>query len=140
MSHIIDTLEPSFKPKIEVLLHELELQGIKCLVTSGRRTIDEQNKLYNQGRTTSGPIVTKAKGGQSPHNFGMAADLCPLTVGNKLWWDAPDDIWHAIAATAEKNGLVAGYHFKSFVDAPHIEDAHWKEQQALWKEGKLQVA
>ena len=68
------TLEPSFKPKIEVLLHELEQMGIKCVVTSGRRTMAQQAKLYAQGRSTHGAIVTKAPAGSSPHNFGLAAD------------------------------------------------------------------
>lgn len=136
----IDTLLPSFKPVIQVLLHELETLGIKCVVTSGRRTIAEQNRLYAQGRTTAGDVVTKAKGGQSPHNFGAAADICPLNAAGECWWDAPDDVWQVIALTARKNGLVAGYDFKNFKDSPHVEDAHWKDQQALWNAGKISVA
>jgi peptidoglycan L-alanyl-D-glutamate endopeptidase CwlK len=72
------TLEPEFKAKVEILLGELETQGIKCVVTSGRRTMAEQAKLYAQGRTTHGAIVTKAPPGSSAHNFGYAVDLCPL--------------------------------------------------------------
>jgi len=136
----IDTLLPSFKPVIQVLLHELESLGIKCVVTSARRTMQEQAVLFEQGRTAVGDIVTNARAGQSPHNFGTAVDLCPLDSDGKLWWNAPDDIWHVIALTATKNGLVAGYNFKSFKDAPHIEDPHWKEQQVLWSQGKINVA
>ena len=139
MSKKIDSLDPSFRPKIEVLLHELELQGIKCVVTSGRRTMAEQSELYAKGRTAPGAVVTKAPPGQSPHNFGLAADLCPLDAHGECWWDCPDDLWKVIALTARKNGLVAGYFFESIHDAPHVEDAHWKDAQALWHEGKLQV-
>ena len=133
------SLMPSFRPKVMVLLYELEMAGIRCLVTSCRRTLKEQDALYEIGRSIPGDVVTKARGGQSPHNFGMAIDLVPLDSDNQPWWDCPDDVWQVIALTAEKNGLKCGYRFTNH-DAPHVEDPHWKEQQALWKEGKVQVA
>jgi peptidoglycan L-alanyl-D-glutamate endopeptidase CwlK len=139
----LDSLEPEFREKIIKLIAELAVHGIVCVVTSGRRTISEQYKLYQQGRTTPGKIVTKAKGGQSPHNFGLAADLCPLHPETKeLWWDAPDDIWNVIHSLAEDGSLTdldSGYDWK-FCDRPHVEDKSWKQAQALWMEGKLSVA
>lgn len=138
----IDSLEPAFKTKILSLLLELKRRGINCVVTSARRTIEEQNILYQQGRTTKGDVVTKAKGGQSPHNFGLAADLCPINPKDgSLWWNAPDDIWNVIHRLAEDNQLLdldSGYDWK-FCDRPHVEDKHWKEAQTAWKEGKLNV-
>jgi peptidoglycan L-alanyl-D-glutamate endopeptidase CwlK len=139
----IDTLEPDFKVKIQQLLSELSLRGIRCVVTSARRTIAEQDDLYAQGRTKPGKIVTKAKGGQSPHNFGLAADLCPIkpNTTNDLWWDAPQEIWNVIHLLAEEGDLLdldSGYDW-NFVDRPHVEDSHWKETQALWKAGKIVV-
>ena len=136
----LDSLLPSFKPKIEVLLHELELMGIKCVVTCGRRTMKEQHNIYEQGRSLPGKVVSMARPGQSPHQFGAAVDVVPLDSDGQCWWNAPDDVWHAIAEIVTKNGLVSGYNFKSFRDAPHIEDPHWKEQQALWNAGKINVA
>ena len=47
--------------------------NIKIRVVQGLRTIEEQNALYNQR-----PRVTKAKGGQSYHNYGLAIDFCLL--------------------------------------------------------------
>ena len=140
MSGKIDTLLASLRPMVQVLLHDLEQMGIKCVITCARRSMAEQAAVYAQGRTTPGPIVSMAPPGQSPHQFGAAIDIVPLDADGKLWWDAPDDIWHVIAMTAEKNGLVAGYNFKKFKDKPHIEDPHWKEQQALWSQGKINVA
>jgi len=140
MNKALDSLEPEFKPLIIALLAELKLRGINCVVTSGRRTIDEQNKLYSQGRTTSGSVVTKARGGESPHNFGLAADLCPLDSNGNLWWNCPDDIWQVIHNLAEERGyLDSGYDWK-FKDRPHLEDPRWKTAQALWREGKLIVS
>ncbi|GAA3318342.1 hypothetical protein GCM10020331_020730 [Ectobacillus funiculus] len=51
-----------------------------------------KNSLYAQGRTTSGSIVTNARGGQSNHNFGVAVDLCLYTSdGSDVIWDVNSD-------------------------------------------------
>ncbi len=84
--------------------------------------------------------VTAADGGQSPHNFDLARDIVPLSKPGVIWWQAPEALWHSMGAIAEKHGLVWGGHFKSLYDAPHIEHPRWREQQALWKAGKLALA
>lgn len=140
MNKVLDSLDINFKPLIVALLAQLELDGIKCIGTSGRRTIVEQDKLYAQGRTTPGEIVTKAKGGQSPHNFGLAVDLCPINPKDgSLWWNAPDDVWNIIHLLAEERGyLDSGYDWK-FCDRPHVEDPRWKIEQAKWIKGEIHV-
>lgn len=135
----IDTLEPDFQPKIQQLLDALNAStGIKWGVVQGRRTIAYQNELYAQGRTKPGQVVTKAKGGQSPHNFGLAADLCPMK-DNDFWWNCPQKYWNMLGEIAEGMGLVWGGHFHSIIDYPHVEDLHWKDAQAKWKAGKLEI-
>jgi peptidoglycan L-alanyl-D-glutamate endopeptidase CwlK len=134
-----DSLEPTFRNTIGQLIMAAEIAtGLDWIVTSCRRTMAEQQKIYDQGRTTSGPIITKAKPGYSSHNFGLGADLAPMKDG-KIWWKAPDSVWKAMADEAVKLGLEAGYFWKSFHDAPHVQDPDWKTQQQLWKEGKLQL-
>lgn len=140
MSKILDTLEPSFRPKVAALITKAKEHGIILVPTSGRRTMAEQNKLYAQGRTTKGEVVTKAKGGQSAHNFGLACDLCPLDKNGDLWWVAPDDVWHVISVLAKEVGLEPGYAWVGFQDSPHVQDPKWKDAQFAWKSGKLQVA
>ena len=49
--------------------------GLVARLISGTRTFAEQEKLFAQGRTTPGNIVTNARGGQSNHNFGIAWDV-----------------------------------------------------------------
>lgn len=138
----INSLEPDFKEQIETLLTIANnVTGRKWIITSGRRTIEEQNKLYAQGRTAEGKVVTNAKGGSSPHNFGYAADLAPLKRdGKEIDWEAQRAIWKLMADAAKEMGLTAGYYFHSIVDMPHVESDKWKQQQALWKEGKVVVA
>jgi peptidoglycan L-alanyl-D-glutamate endopeptidase CwlK len=134
------TLEPGFRIKIESLIAAAAGEGIRLCVTSGRRTINQQNVIFAQGRTAPGKIVTNAKGGQSPHNFGLAADFCPLNAAGELWWNAPESMWQRIGSLAKARGLVWGGDFKSIKDRPHVEDPGWKTVQAAWKRGDIQVA
>lgn len=135
----LDSLEPGFKELVETVIAETETAtGLDWLCTSGRRSIGEQNRLYEQGRTTPGNIVTRAKGGQSPHNFGLAADLAPYK-NSSIWWDAPAGYWAAMGAIAESHGLVWGGNFKNIVDQPHIEAADWRTTRDAWLKGEIKV-
>ena len=137
----IDTLEPDFKEKVEKLIFALQEQhGIKVTVVQARRTLAEQNALFAQGRTTLGPVVTNAKGGSSPHNFGLAADLCPLKDNGDCDWRDNQPAWGIIGEVAEAMGLVWGGHFKSILDKPHVEDPDWRKVQLAWKKGEVQIA
>ena len=140
----IDTLEPEFKIIVLAILSEVEAVTLrKWGVAQGRRTIAYQDHLYAQGRTAHGDIVTNAKGGQSAHNFGMAADIVPMKAdGSDFDWNAPDDLFNVLAVIAQKHGMTAGYYFKSMKggDPDHIEDPRWKQAQADWCAGKLTVS
>jgi peptidoglycan L-alanyl-D-glutamate endopeptidase CwlK len=61
--------------RTQEVIREMHAQGIYVGVAQGYRSIAEQNRLYAQGRTLPGPIVTNARGGQSIHNRGIAVDL-----------------------------------------------------------------
>ena len=137
----LDTLEPEFRVKVQALLEAVEkATGRTWGLSDGRRTISRQDALYSQGRTTKGKVVTMARGGQSPHNFGLAADLWSLTPEGDFDWGTPDGLFRTMAEIAEGLGLVAGYNFHSIHDAPHVEDADWKLAQAAWKRGETRVA
>lgn len=134
-----ESLEPAFRLKISELVMGAEIAtGLDWIVTSCRRTMAEQQAIYQQGRTTPGKVVTKAPPGYSAHNYGLAADLAPMKDG-KIWWNAPDIIWQQMADVAVKLGLDAGYYFKSFKDMPHVEDKSWKDRQAKWKAGEINI-
>ncbi len=62
-------------------------QGFMYGVAQGYRSIAEQNRLYAQGRTLPGPIVTNARGGQSNHNRGIAVEPfnIPKTVHKRCF-------------------------------------------------------
>ena len=63
---------------------DLASQGVIVEIVQGLRTFAEQDALYAQGRTGPGAIVTQARGGESNHNYGLAADLCPFTDGKPV--------------------------------------------------------
>jgi len=142
MNALIETLEPEFGCTVgELLSRLLGLTGRTWVITSGRRTMSEQQRLYDQGRTVAGKVVTNAKPGQSAHNFGLAADLAPLQEsGTGIDWNAPRHLWQIMADTAQEMGLVAGFYFHSIVDMPHVESSTWKAAQAEWRAGRLDVA
>ena len=113
----IQTLHPDIRNKVIEFIDEAERQGINLRITSGLRTYAEQDKLYAQGRTTDGPIVTNAKGGESNHNFGTAIDVVEIKNGKADW----NCDWNAIAKIAKSFGFAWGGDWKTFKDKPHFE-------------------
>lgn len=114
--------------------------GINIEVVQGLRTIAEQNALFAQGRTRPGQIVTRARGGQSNHNYGLAVDVVPFTNG-KPNWNAPNSVWMAIGQEGGKLGLEWGGNWKKFIDKPHLQlpGLSIKRCLALYNKGGLQA-
>lgn len=93
--------------------------GIDLLITSTYRDKQSQDALYAQGRTTPGKIVTKAKGGQSFHNFRVAYDVVPIINGKAIWNNGV--LWGKVGAIGKSFGLEWGGDFKSIKDYPHFQ-------------------
>ncbi len=99
---------------------------IQLVIVQDYRTYEQQDALYAKGRTTSGRIVTKAKGGQSNHNFALAVDIFPLWADGKLHMDAKSDaenikILKKVAPIGKSIGLEWGGDWKSITDNPHFQ-------------------
>ncbi|HRH40417.1 MAG TPA: peptidoglycan-binding protein [Pyrinomonadaceae bacterium] len=92
-------------------------EGYTIRCTQGRRTFDQQNHLYAQGRTRPGKIVTNAKGGMSFHNYGIADDWA-FIVGGQISWD--EKLYKNLGRWTNAVGLTwgGGWHF---VDLPHCQ-------------------
>ena len=58
-----------------LLIERAKFGDWQAFITDGFRTVEEQNRLYAQGRTLPGKKVTNAKGGESDHNTGNAIDI-----------------------------------------------------------------
>ena len=86
----IDTLDVGFQKQVRGWVNEMVTSRIEPLIYCGRRTMEEQAALYAKGRTSKGKIVTKARPGESYHNYGLAFDWVPLkrTAKNADLWVA----------------------------------------------------
>jgi peptidoglycan LD-endopeptidase CwlK len=129
-------LHPAIRAKALRLVGEARKRGIPLVVTSGLRTMAEQARLYAQGRTEDGGIVTNAQPGQSFHNYGLAFDVA-VAVNGKVSWDAD---WKAIGDLGKKVGLEWGGDFKTFPDRPHFQDRKghtWQQLKQLHDQGKV---
>lgn len=131
-------VHPELANRIRLLIAAMLAHGVIVEVVQGFRTFAEQDALFAQGRTKPGPVVTRARGGQSNHNYRLAVDLCPFTNGQPNW-HAPDAVWRQIADEARKLGLEAGYYWKEFQDKPHVQlpGLSVSECSALYRKGGL---
>ncbi len=114
-------LSPEVARKTRQVIRELHVKGIYVGVAQGFRSYAEQEKLYAQGRTTPGAIVTHARGGQSNHNRGIAVDLFRYTDdGTRAIFDI-DDPFKQIVTAMKEQGFSWGGDWVTFQDYPHFE-------------------
>lgn len=107
-----------------------------CRVTHTRRTFEEQDVLYAQGRTRLHDahgnrlgIVTYAQGGYSWHNYGLAFDIVLIvddkTASYKTSLDYDGDgmaDWMEVADIFKRHGIEWGGDWaKPKTDAPHFQ-------------------
>jgi peptidoglycan L-alanyl-D-glutamate endopeptidase CwlK len=110
------------------------------------RTFAEQNEIYAQGRTKPGHIVTKAKGGLSMHNYGLAIDIVLIIDGKTASWDVKGDFdgdgksdWMEVVTIFKQYGWEWGGDWK-FYDAPHFQKTFGysvRQLLALHEAGKV---
>ena len=141
----IETLHPAVRQEVKnIYLNEIvpALTGKAiCRFAYTLRTFEEQNEIYSRGRTklydSKGNklgIVTKAKGGQSIHNYGLALDIVLLKDTNgdgsfeSVSWETNIDFdkdgkadWMEVVNIFKKHNWVWGGDWKSFKDRPHFE-------------------
>jgi hypothetical protein len=110
---------------LQVILLEA-IKEIDFVVLCGERTIAEQQKLYAQGRTTAGNIVTHIDGitKKSNHNYtpSLAVDIAPYPIDwNNL--DRFRDLAKVIKRIAMENSIELrwGGDFSKLKDFPHFE-------------------
>lgn len=124
-------LHPQLNYKLGLLLKKCEKKGVYLIITEGFRSKKQQDKLYSQGRTKPGKIVTNAKGSSesSQHQWGIAFDIAmnyDVDGDGKI----TDDTWNLkgfseVAKIAKSIGLGWGGDWKSFKDTPHFYLKKW---------------
>ena len=123
------SLHPKIKDAVSAALNACMAFGIEVRIVQGLRTFTEQDALYAQGRTTPGHIVTNAKGGQSPHNFGLAVDFCLHHKDGSVSFDMHEDLtndgisdWNQVVNEFKKLGFTWGGDWRgTLADNDHVE-------------------
>ncbi len=140
----LDQLDPRLIAESKKIFAEIDLvltgKAI-CRAAYTLRTFAEQNEIYAHGRTklfdSKGNrlgIVTKAKGGDSYHNYGLAIDIVLLIDkdGNGTYesasWDTVGDYdgdktsdWLEVVRIFEKYKWEWGGRWANFKDYPHFQ-------------------
>ena len=112
-------LHPLIRQRATNFVNRLDNEfNIRVRITSGLRTWDQQARLFNQGRTTPGNIVTNARAGESYHNYGLALDVVEINNGVALY-DNPN--WEFIGSIGIEEGFFWGGNFTTLLDLPHFE-------------------
>jgi peptidoglycan L-alanyl-D-glutamate endopeptidase CwlK len=116
---------------------ELTPVGVHPFIVQTLRTFEEQDLLYQKGRTRPGPKVTNAKAGSSFHNYGLAIDFCNQINGKLVW--KVDNNWLIVVECFKRYGFTWGGDWKNFKDYPHVEKAFgytWKQLLAIHNSGQ----
>jgi len=131
MGHSVDfptELHPIVKERSNQLIQQAAEKGIVILITDDFRSAEDQDRLYEQGRTAEGNIVTHARGGESFHNFGLAIDFAIKTPSENVIWDMQYDgnqngnsDWDEVVEMAKALGFEWGGDWAQFKDYPHLQ-------------------
>ena len=140
----IDTLDVGFQKQVRGWVNEMVTSRIEPLIYCGMRSMEEQSALYQKGRTDgSKKIVTKARPGESYHNYGLAFDWVPLkrTAKNADLWVANWDdetafrlgehvgLTFGLAGISWETGHLQTSLYKTWRDIPRnaVEQVHAKD-------------
>lgn len=118
-----DLLYPELWRRVSRGLEIAHDEGIYAFVFETYRSAARQDELYAQGRTTRGPIVTRAKGWWSFHQYGLAVDLAfdsnPKTPKADWTWDGD---WAGLGEIMVGQGLTwFGSPGSAYVETPHFQ-------------------
>lgn len=123
----IDTLHPKMRAIALQAYKEAVAAtpvGVHPVITQGYRTFEESDKLYQQGRTTPGEVVTWALPGHSWHNYALALDFVLIVNGHQDW--TVNHNWMTVVNIFKSHGFTWGGDFppvngKDETDYPHFE-------------------
>lgn len=144
----INLLRPKTKKLCELFIEVCRKNGINLVITQTLRSMELQDAYYSQGRDSldivnskrkkvgllsiknnENKIITKAKAGSSPHNYGLAWDIACIVNGkvdynNLELYKKCGNIAKTISF--EGHTIEWGGDFKSIKDYPHFQLKNWK--------------
>jgi hypothetical protein len=120
-----DGVDPVFWEFLIAFQRELHRRNLPFIVQEVVRDRERQNALQKAG-------VSKARWGQSPHNFGMGADLIHYAKG----WNITPKQWAVVGLVgkevARKRQISVSWGGDwSFYDPAHWELSDWKQRKEI---------
>lgn len=132
----IALLHPSVREEMTTIVNkcnELLTGRAQLRISEGLRTFAEQDALFAKR-----PKVTKAKGGQSVHNYGFAVDIVLIIDGKTASWDTAKDWdgdeisdWDECVKVFALHGWSWGGNWTSFKDMPHFDKIGFNNWRVL---------
>jgi len=164
MTADLDSLADPFKAKAYRLQEIIDRDGLPMRLMEARRKFTTQRDYFMKGRGDShgitvvvdkSKVITQARPGQSPHNWGLAVDyVIDTDHAHPYWaeealptgaWDTGYDgktlarpnvklVWERYGRAVKEADLEWGGHWK-FVDMPHAQLFGWdRYRPANWQE------
>lgn len=113
-----DAIDAAFQQRVLVIYTVMKQRGYEMALVEGYRSPARQAELASGGK------ATRAKAGQSCHQYGLAVDSAILKNG-KLQWNMNDrwvrDGYFLYGELAEQAGLSWGGNWRSIKDYVHVE-------------------
>lgn len=103
-------LVPAFRERVEWGLSYAEAYGASLTVTSGKRSSQEQRRLYELFKAGKGHPANAP--GTSAHEFGLAVDVA---ADDPRWYPSLHSLWRAL-------GLAVPYSREPW----HVEVPNWQ--------------
>ena len=108
----LDQLHPAVAELARQFVAKANGAGIEVRIIKTLVTTEEQEHLYKQG-------LTKARGGKSTHNLGLAFDVVPVVDGKPSFNDVM--MFEKLGTIGKSLGLTWGGDWSAFKDYPHFE-------------------
>lgn len=139
---ILKPVYPDIRRRVLLAYSDMRrITGYAMKTTRGLATWAEQDRIFAQGRTAPGRIVTQAKGGESLHNFACAVDSAFFGPDPYLTLHPRgEQLWNEFGRICRTHGLKWGGDWAKLTDRPHIQDTYGlalAEIQELYKTGGL---
>lgn len=122
MESLSKGLHPKVVNAVQSMLTEAKARKLNIGLHYGLRTPDEQQALYEQGRSKPGQIVTNAQAWESWHCYGLAVDVVFKDKNDTWTWSVPKEQWEELGKIGEIfAGFEWGGRWKNFPDYPHFQ-------------------
>lgn len=116
-------IHPDIREFETLLVRRMAKIGVPMFAAEVVRTPERQNELYALGNS-------KAKAGQSPHQFGLAADIVHSVKG----WNLDRKAWALIGHVGKELAQQRGLKITWGGDWEFYDPAHW--EVTFWKQVK----